>query len=663
VLIRRPIIPLPLAFGLTALAALSASAPALSAPPDPADTAKAAADAALAKYGSPEAFDENAASPLTAGSLMTSVDGTASFSQPVSCLSSESFLRLFFGPGPGGDIAPVVVSQDTNFDGTLDASQTLPFAVSGICSNGVIACNAGSWTGCQGYSWQTVSPVNHQIALTPTPLTGLQACTCVNNSCGSGLVVSNQAQIGQTLASGMAAALQRTDPRYSLSAVGQTPFQVTLSGQDTTSCTATPTLTQTDYYSNPAGLTPAGQAAAGADPLYTQLTSRSEASGFVTTTPACTIERQLEAGGRVQDVVQAVTSSDVTFSTVSDNEYVIEIGKPTAVLTLGETCNVGHIWSLDLQITDPLSLQSVMLEAVEAEDHSQLHIDGAFVYALPSDFTNYSGAATGTCNHATDWYDSPNLDLTSYFTDGLNHTLRIRTVVGNQGHSYYRIRVRTNCRSEIKLTNTCGGLAASDSCRVLEETVDGVQTYLNGGKTGLLPLSSARTAGAGACQVTVNQDWWDKDRTYECTNDTSTPPVTPPNLDRMTYILENSDENGWQDRRSDGAGGFTTSSGSYDYSAYEVAGDCELSCKVERPSVVDGVTVTGLQASARNSTSSNETVFKTCNVSGACPLLPGETLVADCACLDDFPEALVAMQAMRLGGLDQFCTTGATSPW
>ncbi|MEM1409587.1 MAG: hypothetical protein AAGG79_02435, partial [Pseudomonadota bacterium] len=611
-----------------------------------------------------EAFDENAASPLTGGLQMTAIDGSSPFSQGIGCLATESFVHVFFAVGSGGDVSPLTVSQDTDFDGSYDVTQTLPFPVSGVCANGVIACSPGTWTGCQGYRWATLSQANHQIALIPSPFTDLQACTCVNNSCGSGLAASNQAQIGQTIASGIANALQTVDARYAISSVGQTPFEVTLSGQNSTDCHAPGPLTQTAYYDNPALMTTDGAAAASADPLYTTVTSLDQAAGFVTTYPNCSIERQLVASERIHEIVQIVGTGDVTVTVISDNELILELGSPIDVVTLNESCSVGHLFTADILVTDPASLESIVVEEFQGEDHSQLHVDGTFVYAFPADFTNYSGPATGSCNHSADWYDSPGLDLTSYFTDGLNHSLRARTVVGNQGHSYFRIRIRTRCRSEIQMVNSCGAIAANPDCRLFTENADGVGTYAEGVSTGLSPIPSVLTAGLGVCEVTVEQDWWLKARTYQCTADHAGGYIAnPPNLDRMTYIYDHTSPGGYQDQIVSGDGSTATLSGTFDISAFETSGDCDLSCKVSRPRTVDGITLSGLQASSRTSTASTETVYKSCGASGQCPLLAGETLRADCGCLDEFPEALVAMQAVRMGGFDQMCTTGAQAPW
>ena len=39
------------------------------------------------------------------------------------------------------------------------------------------------------------------------------------------------------------------------------------------------------------------------------------------------------------------------------------------------------------------------------------------------------------------------------------------------------------------------------------------------------------------------------------------------------------------------------------------------------------------------------------------PAGPGEEIVSACGCLDDFPEAVVMMQTVRLAGADMTCTS------
>ena len=62
-------------------------------------------------------------------------------------------MEVLIQPGATGDITTFIVSQDTNFDGNLDYTYEVPFPVSGLCANGVITCNPGTWTNCRTYQW------------------------------------------------------------------------------------------------------------------------------------------------------------------------------------------------------------------------------------------------------------------------------------------------------------------------------------------------------------------------------------------------------------------------------------------------------------------------------------------------------------------------------
>jgi hypothetical protein len=54
-----------------------------------------------------------------------------------------------------------------------------------------------------------------------------------------------------------------------------------------------------------------------------------------------------------------------------------------------------------------------------------------------------------------------------------------------------------------------------------------------------------------------------------------------------------------------------------------------------------------------------DTFFHACTSDNQCPMGPGEELVSACGCLDDFPEAVVMMQTVRLAGSDMVCTGSA----
>src|SRR5690606_3567876 len=106
------------------------------------------------------------------------------------------------------------IAQDTTLDGSLDTVFNAPAPISGICANGVISCRPGTWSSCDAYAW---SASGTRIDWTRTDLDQLGGCYCVNNSCGSSLVMANLSKILADIAGGTAGALANSDPYYVLS--------------------------------------------------------------------------------------------------------------------------------------------------------------------------------------------------------------------------------------------------------------------------------------------------------------------------------------------------------------------------------------------------------------------------------------------------------------
>ncbi|MFX7808420.1 hypothetical protein ABTK09_19525, partial [Acinetobacter baumannii] len=65
----------------------------------------------------------------------------------------------------------------------------------------------------------------------------------------------------------------------------------------------------------------------------------------------------------------------------------------------------------------------------------------------------------------------------------------------------------------------------------------------------------------------------------------------------------------------------------------------------------------GVVASQQNNPTGFDTFYHVCDAANVCPAGPGEEVVSACGCLDDFPEAVVMMQTVRLGGADMTCTS------
>ncbi len=70
--------------------------------------------------------------------------------------------------------------------------------------------------------------------------------------------------------------------------------------------------------------------------------------------------------------------------------------------------------------------------------------------------------------------------------------------------------------------------------------------------------------------------------------------------------------------------------------------------------------VTTTKAGFHTNSQSYEFYYKACEGS-VCPLVEGEDLVKDCQCINEFADASVIMQTLRLGGRDFICSSGTKS--
>ncbi|MEM6415485.1 MAG: hypothetical protein AAF720_12605 [Pseudomonadota bacterium] len=618
-------------------------------------------DSTKSHWDSYEAVEKNLSAPLNDAATFSTFDDATTFAEPIACLSSDAFLEVFFAPGAGGDLAPVIARQDTDFDGVFDVNQTLPAAVSGVCANGVISCTPGTWSGCQGNKW-VADPSSSVLGLSPTPIDELGGCYCVNDSCGTNLAFLNEHTILSDLSGGMAGALMQVDPRYAVSTVGRAPFQITLSGQSTTACRTPPALTQTAYESDPAKMAIDATSAASTDPLFAKIKSLPAGASTSTTDVSCEIEKLAVVDDDVASIVQVSGSGEYSIDIINANEMVLTLGREGNNYLSG-SCNTGYIDNYKIQVTNPAALVSVVLENGRVDDDLQLHRDGAtLVFARRSNFTNYTGGRPGKCGGNKNDKFTVNQDLTAIFSAGAPHDFRLRTVVSGKGERFLKIRFRTTCAVNRSIVDTCATFASDSGCNLHQEQVDGVTTYLNGAATGLTPLPSTRTLGSGACIIDVTEPWWRRDRTYRCTATGTGSDLPVPDLDRVTYIYENSTNATWSDRYTDSAGAVITSSGSLNPPEPVVIDECEMVCKTTRAYQNRHVTLTGTAGDLQTDRTDVEFAFHACSA-GVCPAGPGETVVTPCGCVDSFPEAMVMMQAVRLGARDLICTTGTPQPF
>ena len=192
------------------LLAASALAPAPLSAQTVEDRARAAAEASRAKTSDSDAIQQNYLTPGLAGQPISTVDNSRTFNPNIACQKTATLLELIAQPAATGDIGTLRISRDKDLDGTVDQTLTLPVPVSGICANGVVSCQPGTWNQCKSFKWDVAS--GGDLKLAQVDLTDLAGCYCINNSCGSNLVWGNMASVLKDLGGGVIGALTTADP-------------------------------------------------------------------------------------------------------------------------------------------------------------------------------------------------------------------------------------------------------------------------------------------------------------------------------------------------------------------------------------------------------------------------------------------------------------------
>ena len=616
-------------------------------------------EAIKGRFDNSAALGTNLTAPLTSGTGFTTLDGGKSFNQRISCPASSHYLELFFGLGSGGDLTPVRVRQDTNFDGSYDRTYALPVPVSGVCANGIISCAPGSFNDCRSYLWR--SGASGSISIQETELSSLAGCYCVNNSCGSNLGFVNRNTILDDLAGGMAGALMRQDPRTAVSSVQKSDFIIRLAGQDTSACAPGPETPQHTYYDDPTKLSGDAFAASTGDSVFGLVKDIPTGDDLALLTRSCRIERQVTLDELLSsDVVARVTSAPEYFETacVGDADcFTFHLGPGEDNVIRGpDSCfyvTKELVWMIDR--LDRLT-EATLIDA-SYEDQIAVSINGALVFS--------TGGFDGV-NHPSDcqvddqFHALINRSIKPSLRVGRN-VLKMVIAVKKKGSGVLRGRIRyePGCDLVESIADTCGTYADDDRCGIDGETVDGVPTFRNGGRTGLTPLAQPRTLYGARCTKSFSKPWFVRDRTYACEVDALDARTF--DFNRASHIYSGSTFDQFADRQVGEGGSIVGLTGSYTIDTEFGIGECEQICKTRTTEPDTEVSSTGVVGDLLKNPEAGSFNYHQC-AAGVCPAGPGETIVGECGCLNEFPQALTLMQSFRLAGQDLICSSGTQQP-
>jgi hypothetical protein len=613
--------------------------------------ARAAAAAAQARSGDSDSLQRTYVTPGLSGQPISTVDGSHSVTANLACQKTASLLEILIQPVASGDIGTIRIAHDSDLDGIMDQVSTVPVPVSGICANGVISCQRGSWNQCHYLRWDVDAA--RAIKLTEVDMPDLAGCYCVNASCGANLVLGNLSSVLKDLGGGVVGALTTADPRIGVAqAVIDGPL-IRYVGAQATACTASPAVSQTQYAANPPSLLGDATAASTSSSVFQTLVGSPAGSGTAAQTSSCTIERQVVVNSPSPQAIIDRTAGGYATIPTSDAGLDFLMGSPSDNTLNGGSCAFFD-FRMTLSVGDPDRIVSARLPHFYADDWAAIRVDGQWVASTPSAWSG-DGLPPGKCDQKRTSHGYPDIDLKPYLTRG-THEIWMHVAVGGEGEAMAQVHVDldTACHSAETLRDLCAGPAANPHCRLVQEVVDGVTTVTGGVHTGLTPLPQTRILGDVACPFTLTRDFFLRDRRYQCI--TTSDAQAKPDLSRAAYIIDHSTETLLADRQTAADGTVFATQRAFALPPRPHVASCEAVCKTRRPKANNAAAPAGVMASQQNDPSGWDVSYHVCRADTVCPAETGEEVVADCGCLDDFPEAVVLMQTVRLAGADTVCT-------
>jgi len=621
------------------------------------------------QYGSSSALNLNVVSPLLDGTTMTTMGGQ-SFSAQMWCPSSQAFLSVTIVPSGTGDIQEIVVTEDTNFDGQYDYTFSLPAGIrgSGICGNGIISCDPGTWSNCS--YWQWIADSSGKVGLQQVPRESLGGCFCVNNYCGSNIILKETQLVLTSLGGGVVGAVQATNPKYAVSNARVTDTTINYFAQNTGSCSQLSSSDPSSYYNSPAAIGPAASGAASMqleDPnsvYYTVMNSEAATENkgqFVT----CSVKKTPLVNSvsanptyawipwlHIYDVCEwgrdSVNGCWVTVDVDRNNDGVYDAPQDS------------YTWGCCWTSLEDINIVGRSLATYVVSKSQQKY--GVSVTNVLKDASSEEWYMTYGDHSCYDCDSSTNGDYTYYVVDYLQKSPPICPA----GYTYSQ--VYGLCYEEsasIDTSDTCGSFASNAGCRLKDETLDGVVTFRDFQSTGLAPLSTCKTLTGKLQSYVECSPWWEKDRTYFCQGQAfnfSSVTQRTANIDRT--ISNDSVNISYQDLTKDSNGNSVTAN--YHFQAPMASGTketCQQACQTKKPLLNTTASTTTTKSQTLGTTDTSLTLFKKCTEDGTCPVDAslGEVVVKDCQCMNQFIQMSVIINALADAGSSMVCSDGLTN--
>ncbi|AEA33653.1 hypothetical protein [Hippea maritima] len=649
-------------------------------------TGESAGNYAVQRLGSKSGLKSRIFTPATSGGQvqMHSLNGQNPFNGSIASPGGKKILEILIHPTPTGDLSPVYVYENTGDGNNYNYSYVVPFEVSGICANGLIHCNPGTWDYCKYYMWTTDS--SGFLKLIERPSTDFGGCYCINNSCGSNLASNNLSIILKDIGGGAVAAMMKNG-NYRLRVTGVEVNSVDII-----------------YY---------GQ--------ITKDTSAPQPSNY----PADTAQYEWQSGSTNPSTYYDATNGGYLYSAAGSVESSEE-SNPNSMYSLIETsgaaqknpieqhtCYIKRIVNIDKKQSDHYSPEGddtcpEVFDTSICNSMSDCYYDETGVHCRCN--LKATGGGNGGCGQSFDYrfcgkfttgayiYDDSCAVLQidgvtvwkpmCYWSDGINtfNGSTTRTTNGVQHifaqytnfggcngypQSYLYIYIYRKRWDEVSsyIDDQCQAYENDSNCTLKDEWVDSVQTWSNYASTGLVPAGQVCKTFNGWQPHTFCYNWWEKKRIYVCKTQgynfdkakqrANTIVNSTKDVDVMSASTLGSTS--YQDYREDnGSWGYHSGSLTVPFAGSQ--NGCMFVCKVKVPEE-DTQAYANTNTSQYRSTNSYVFDYRKCadnNGSYSCPYdtSKGETVVTDCQCINEFAEAATIMNTLENAGKDIICSSG-----
>ncbi len=691
---------------------------------------------AVNKWGSPGGITMNLTDPIMNGTMLMPLDDAKStyqcpstgksFKDPNTCNQvcpeicvkgfsvsgvfnssnqGEAFLEITIAPSGGGDIYPLFVRLDSDLDGTFDKNKQFSTNVSGICSDGFISCDAGTWNNCLYYSWSADNNLN--VSANSVASTQVGGCYCINNSCGTMLVWNNTDAILKAIGDGIALAIQKADAQLVIKRANTDAanMRITYYGIKTDGAGAKNIDTSElnydfrsgidnpeQYYSSPDLLVVAGD---------NELTGQSgdSSSLWALTQQADTGSEQKTCTVRYDVNYSTMWSCHITCYTYHEETKLTSSRVSYLCARAYDQCSTGVYGEWYGGGRDNFPPACNPNGATQQSCSGTWSLAGTYGYSLepPTCYARDSyGIRTGsqcpeglkpngTSIVGVDQY--PFVTMIGKNTGALVCTWKefwagyVDNYYCNLAHEGAE-QIGTD-HSHVSSVDTCKSMD-KDGCTLTYEELCDVQgncvkTMINGHRTGLSPLETCKTVSS---EMTTYDVCWDQTGSITSRNQqTGNTEILANNVDawqvKRTYSCNTGNEYDYSGMLSRDAliEDTFSASGNMAYATFSDTvmggssidvilgksyGDCEYQCRVQAETLKTNANAVTQQGEYLAETSSVSKYSKPCRLmqdgSYSCPLEEGESQISGCVCTTNFAEAVTGLSLAKEVSQDMICS-------